>query len=253
MALPTTRDEFIDFCLRKLGAPVVDVNVDSEQVDDRVDEGFKFYRTYHFDAVEHLYQEYQIDQDDIDNGYLTIPNPVVSVVNIATNGSGASSNWATDLGQTQLALGMQMGFTSGGTGGGLAEYVATMISLADMNFQLSPKNQFTYNYTSHKMTIIGDWETLFDVDDYIVVETYQYIDPDGVNYSVWEDLWLQEYVTALIGVQWGTNLSKFDGVQLPGGITLDGDKLFDRWNERKLFLEEEMSLKWELPVDFKVG
>lgn len=254
--IPSSRDEFIDYVLRNLGAPVININVDSEQVDDRIDEALKYYQTYHHEAVEIFYMPHQITQENIDNGYIDVNPEVLSVNRIVDMGGGdnLSANWMSNLGSSYRNLKWDLSFGSGVQGcGGLSNYEFTMQHLKriDNIFGSNSKN-INFNYNNHHLNIFVDWNEEFAVDQFVVVECHRMINPETYG-DVWGDTWLAEYATALVGRQWGVNLSKFAGIELPSGITLDGDKIYDRYHELYLGLREEMSLKWELPVDFIVG
>ncbi|RLA61049.1 MAG: hypothetical protein DRQ78_08985 [Epsilonproteobacteria bacterium] len=250
--IPQDKDEFKEYCLRKLGAPVIDINVDDDQVDDRIDEALLFYQTYHYDAIEQIAITYDITQEDIDNKYITIPSDIISIVQMVHDGSNMiKGGFGTNLWHGMKAIAYDIGFGSGACSGGTSYYTMMMNYLAELRFAFSVNHRLEFQYRNHHLNISMDWSKL-SVGDVFAFEAYRIIDPEQYT-DIWNDRALQEYATCLIGCQWGANLSKFDNVELPGGLTLDGDKIYDRYNDWKERLEEEFSLKWEEPVDFFVG
>jgi hypothetical protein len=265
---PTTRDEFTDVIARNLGAPVVDINVDSDQVDDRVDEALKYYQKYHYNAVERYMYRKQITEGDMQNQYMLLDKTILSVSTIVFLGEGdnLSAHWMTNLGQSYRNMKWDISFGGGGspeTGGGRAGCSGGFGSITEYEMMLmhlkridnvfgNNKKQWEFNARTHKLQIYIGWNETFKVGDWIVFDTQQVVDPEKWE-DLWSDEWLIEYATALVGRQWGANLSKFSGVDLPGGVQLDGDKIYDRYHERYMELREEMQLKFEMPVDFLVG
>jgi len=250
--LPTNRDEFMEYCLRKLGAPVIDVNVDEDQVDDRIDEAIQFYQTYHYDGIEHLAVTYEITQDDIDNGYITMPSDIISVVKTVHDGdSFIKGGFGTNLWHSMKNIAYDIGFGSGACRSGTSYYTMMMNYMAELKFAFSINKNIEFQYRNHHLNINTDWGAM-TVGDTFAFDVYRLIDPDTYG-DIWSDRSLQDYATCLIGCQWGVNLSKFDNVELPGGLTLDGDKIYDRYNDKKERLEEEFSLMWEEPIDFFMG
>lgn len=244
--------EFIDVCLRKLGAPVIDINVDEDQVEDRVYEALIYYYTYHYDASEQLSIVYQITADDITNQYIKVPENILSVKKvIIDNNNLLSGGFGTNIWHGMQAMMYDIGFGMGAGRGGLTNYSMMMTYLSELGFQFDIKETSSFNYRSHRIYINTNWKNL-TVGSIIFLEVYRMIDGDE-NPDMWADTWLQEYATALIGLQWGTNLSKFDGVELPSGITLNGDKIYDRYLAVKTDLEEKMQESWETPPMFVVG
>jgi len=250
--IPQDRDEFKDYCLRKLGAPVIDINVADDQVDDRIDEAILFYQTYHYDAIEHIAITYDITQNDINNKYITMPPEIVSVVQIIYDGDDLiKGGFMNNLWHAMKNIAYDIGFGSGACRYGTSYYTMMMNYMAQLRFTFQINNSIEFQYRNHRIYINTDW-TQIKEGGTLAFEVYRIIDPEKTP-DVWADRSLQEYATCLIGCQWGVNLSKFDNVELPGGLTLDGDKIYDRYNDWKNQLEEEFSLKWEEPVDFFCG
>jgi len=249
---PQDRDEFKEYCLRKLGKPVIDINVDDDQVEDRIDEALHFYQTYHYDAMEHIAIVYELTQEDIDNRYITMPKEIASVTFMIYDGDGMiQGGFGNNLWHSMKNIAYDISFGIGACRSGTGHYLSMMNKIAELKNTFKVESTIEFQYRNHRLYINTDWSK-FSVGGHLAFDVYRIIDPDETP-DLWSDRSLIEYATCLIGEQWGSNLSKFDGVELPGGITLDGDKLYDRYHDRKLEIEEDWQLKWEEPVQFLVG
>jgi hypothetical protein len=245
MAVPTTRAQFKDYCLRKLGSPVIEINVDDDQVDDRIDEAIKYYWDYHFDGADKVYYKYRITAEDITNKYITMPDNILGVVNLFEIGQGLNTNNLFNI-RYQIALNDLYTLTSVS----MVPYYMALQHIQFLEQFLVGKQPIRYNRMINKLYIDMDWN-LINVDDYIIVEAYQVIDPEVYPKAFGERL-LQNYAAALIKEQWGSNLKKYQGMQLPGGLTFNGQQIFDEgFNERKA-LEKEI-YDSSLPVTDMIG
>lgn len=247
MAKPTSREAFKQYCLRNLGSPVIDINVDDEQLEDRIDEALQYYRDYHYDGTIHDYMSHQITADDIANKYIPIAENIqgiVRVFDIDDTGVGASSLFNV---RYQIHLNDLYQFSSATYSG----YVSAMTNIATMEEIFVGKQPIDFNRHVNRLYIRMDWDEI-TVGQYIVIEGYRTTDPDTYT-DVWNDRWLLRYGTALFKRQWGENLSKFAGVQLPGGITLDGPRVMSEAREEIQKLEEEMIASYSLPVHDMTG
>jgi hypothetical protein len=249
--VPSNRVEFKEYCLRTLGSPVIDINVADEQVEDRIDEALLFYQTYHHDAIEHTALIHVITQENIDDQYITIPSNIVSVVKTAYDGFTFGTGLGHNIWHGMKDIMYDIGFGTSGCNYGTSHYTSIMDYIAHLQFTFQVTATLEFHKTSHKLYTNLDWSKVA-VGDVMAFEVYQIIDPT-VYGDIWGDRALCEYATVLIGCQWGNNLSKFDNVELPGGITLDGNGIYDKYNTRKEQLEEEWSLKWEAPLFFEMG
>lgn len=249
MAKPNSRQTLIDYCLRSLGAPVIEINVDDDQVDDRIDEALQFYQHYHDDAIEKVYLKHIVTADDITNGYIPINDLVTDVVRVLPLRETVSSTDMFDI-RYQIHLNdiYALGFM-----GSLTEYVMAQqwLSLLDMVIDSDEKH---VNFERHKnrLEIFMDWSEEVEVGDNLVIECYRIIDPNTFT-DVYNDYFLKRYATALIKKQWGQNLIKFEGMVMPGGVTFNGRQLFDDAVQELEQLKEEARLNWEKPVDFMTG
>lgn len=250
----TSRIELIDYCLRRLGAPVLEINVDPDQVEDRIDEALQFYQAYHSDALHHDFYIHLVDATDVANKYVTVPESfayIRHIIDLAAGASGTSSAsmlsdfWQYSAGQYQTVLG---GILSGGGSGGMISFSLGMQQIETLNMTLSGKQRCRFSRHMDRVYI----EDAMTAGEYIVVDGYSIIDPELFT-DIYDDYFLKKYATALIKKQWGSNLIKFTGMQLPGGVQFSGEFIYGEAKEEIEKLEEEMRLNWEMPPDFFVG
>lgn len=245
MAVPTTREEFKLNCLRRLGYPVIEINVDDDQIEDRIDEALSKYWDYHFDGTEKLYYKYQLTSTDISNQYITIPENIIGVVNLFDIGSSLSTNNLFNI-RYQIALNDLYTLTSTS----MVPYYMAMQHIQHLEQLLVGKQPLRYNRHRNRLHIDMDWGKV-EEGEYIVAECYQIVDPTEFT-NVWKDTWLQKYAAALIKRQWGTNLIKFSGMVLPGGVTFNGEKIYDDAEAAVAKIEAEL-LDYSLPVSDMIG
>ena len=317
MAAPVTRTEFKDYCLRRLGFPVIQINVDDDQVDDRIDDALQFFHDYHFDGVEKIYMKHRITQDDIDRKFIYCPDPVIFVTKIFPFDDSNSSINMFDL-RYQLRLHDLYDFTSVS----YVSYEITMQHITTLNMLFSGYPQHRFNRHQNKIFLDIDWSRDATLGEYVVIECYRKLVPDTIMLTgtvtatntsnlitgtgttfdqqiiegdiitisgqdaqinriisptqayltsnlvtsvttatatktgvsdVWDDRFLKQYATALIKYQWGTNLSKFAGVQMPGGVTLDGPRIMTEAQVEIDKIETEMQAYNVLPPEILTG
>jgi len=246
MATPTTRSELKKYCLRRLGAPVVEINVDEDQVDDRIDDALEFYRDYHYDGSERTFLKHQVTETDKANKYVDVPANVMGIINIFPIGTGLQANNLFNL-RYQISLNEVHDWASER----IQHYVASMERISLLEEILVGKQPLRFNRHTDKLYIDMDWNRV-SVGEYIIVECYQVLDPDTYT-SVWGDWWLRQYATALIKRQWGGNMKKFEGMQLPGGVTFNGQTIWSEAQEEILRLEEEVQKKFSMPAMDMIG
>ena len=246
MATPSTRTELKKYCLRRLGAPVVEINVDEDQVDDRIDDALEFYRDYHYDGTERTYLKHPVTAEDKANKYITVPQDIIGIINIFPIGTGLQANNLFNL-RYQISLNEVHDWA----GERIQHYVASMERISLLEEILVGKQPLRFNRHTDKLHIDMDWNRV-SVGEYIIIECYQILNPDE-NTSVWGDWWLRQYATALIKRQWGENMKKFEGMQLPGGITFNGQTIWSEAQEEILRLEEEVQKKFSMPAMDMIG
>jgi hypothetical protein len=247
MATVTTREQLKDYCLRRLGAPVIEINIDDEQIEDRIDDAFEFYRDYHYDAVEMVYLKHQITVQDIANLYVPIPDAVVGVSRILPFSDRSDGMNIFSI-RYQILINDLYSLMSTN----LIYYYQVKQELELINQVLVGTKPVRFNRHMNRLYIDMDWAGDVNVGDYIIVECYRILDPDTYR-DVYNDRFLKQYTTALFKRQWGENLKKFAGVQLPGGVTINADKIYEDALDEINKIETEMQSRFELPVDMFTG
>lgn len=249
MAQPTSRQSLKDYALRRLGAPVIDINVDDQQVEDALDDALQFFAEYHFDGVLETFITHQITQTDIDNRYIdmnAIDDRVVSVVKIFNLAVHSVNMFDVSY---QLALNDFFGTFTPGT---LTNYTITKQHLELLQDILDPEKNFRFSRVTNRVYGDFSWNEDLNVGDYIVMQAYTALDPETYT-EIYNDRLLKNYFTACVKRIWGNNLSKFTGIQLPGGVQFDGQRILSEAQEEIRQIEEEVQDRYELPPDFMVG
>jgi len=270
MATPTTKATLKTYCKRALGFGVIDINVSDDQVDDRVDEALQYFAQYHYDGVERMYLKYKITSDDITRArsnatttatdtsdssvsasfsegknYIPIPSAVLSVVGIF-DFSSAQTNSMFDI-RYQLRLNDLYDFSSTS----IIHYQMTMQQLDLLSHVLVGEVPIRFNQHQNRLYLDMDWESV-NADEYLIIECFRKIDPDTYT-DIYDDMYLKRYATALIKKQWGANLSKFNGVAMLGGVTMNGEQIYSQAIEEVQRLEEQIQLAFETPIDYMIG
>lgn len=251
MANPTSRATLIEYCKRRLGDPVIEINVDEDQLEDRVDEALQYYQEYHSDATVRTYLKHLVTASDVTNEYITLSNDIIFVSKLFPVSSSFNSSYNFFDIKYQMMLNDIADLQN--FAGDLAYYeqMQQYLSLLDMKLNGTPQVQFSRR--QNRLYIFGDFaDGDIQAGEYIIAEVYQIVDPD-THTSVYNDMWLKEYTTSLIKQQWGQNLIKFEGMQLPGGVTLNGRQIYDDASGEIAQLRENIRLEHELPADFFVG
>ena len=274
MSKPSSRQELIDYCLRRLGEPVLEINIADEQIDDLVDDALQYFQERHFDGVERMYLKYQLTQADIDRGSAkTSGVGIVTTTGTSTNVSGLgtiTSNFYETSNFIQVpdsVIGIEKVFkfdTSSISGGmfsikyqlflndlyyfnsvDLLQYSMVKTYLEDIDFLLTTDKQIRFNKRQNRMYLDIDWRAQ-QVGNFLVIDCYRILDPNTFT-NVYNDSFLKKYLTATMKRQWGQNLIKFRGVKLPGGIELNGRELYEDAEKELEDIKQRMSLDYELP------
>ena len=268
MAAPSTRETLKQYCLRNLGKPVIDINVDDDQVEDRIDEALQYFSQYHVDGVERMYLKYEVTQADVTrmttdssesitedsvtttwkqgNNFLVVPSSVISVVNVFPLSDRANLNMF-DV-RYQLRLNDLYDFSSTS----IVHYEMTMQHLDFLDHILVGEKPMRFNQLSNKLFLDMDWSNDISVGEFLIFEVYRKVDPATYT-DLFDDLYLKRYTTTLIKRQWGQNLSKFSGTAMLGGVTLNGPELFSTAIDEQSRLEEEIRLNYEEPPHMQQG
>jgi hypothetical protein len=318
MSSLSSRENLVDYCKRRLGFPVIDINVDDDQVEDRIDDALQFYQDYHYDAIQKIYLKHLVTQTDVDREYIdmTQASGAASVVSGSATVSGSGTNFSSEFaaGVTQLTINgetktvssitdkgtmiMNSAFSSSANSVpinivGAADSItgvtrifpisnAATVNMFDLRYQLRLHELYDFTSTSYinfvltqqhlrtldmlfsgeqpvrfnrhqnRLYIDFQWGTDIQAGEYLVIEGYKIIDPNSYT-DVYNDRWLKRYATALIKRQWGLNLKKFSGIQLPGGVQLNGQQIYDEAESEISTLEQEMQDKYEEPIPFILG
>jgi hypothetical protein len=318
-----SRQDLIDYCLRRLGFPVLEINVDDDQVEDRIDDALQYFQEFHFDGVERLYLTHKVTTaelkftglsapsfqnnemlvgntsgatcilytlsgttaritnvkgafvagetvtgstsgfsrtlasssfytpGDIQNGYIPIPDSVIGVIRVLpVNGPSSGMNNRNNM--FDLIYQFRLNDMYNLLSADMVYYTQVQQHLSMLDMLLVGDRSFKYNRKMDKMYIDMNWEEVLNPDDFIVVECYRILDPNTYT-QVYNDRFLKTYATALIKKQWGDNMKKFGGIQLPGGVILNGKEIYDEAVEEIRMIQQDMQLSSELPVDFMVG
>ena len=314
--MPSTRQGLMDYCLRKLGHPVIEINIDEDQLEDRINEAIEFYREFHYDASEAVYLAKKFTSSQ-----LTLTGNAASFINgEAITGSTSAAYTQVHSGNTSTVVNVwktngsfQVGETVTGARSGATSTVVSFsagsadnqyfslpdevhgvtrilplsnktsgVNMFDIRYQLflndiqsllnldiiyysqiktqinlindllTGQKPIRFNRHTNRLYVDLGWTTDLNIGDHIIIEGFKFLNPNEFT-DVYNDTFLKDYATALIKQQWGTNLKKFEGVQLPGGVTLNGQKIYDEATEEIKALREEIRRTWELPVDMFVG
>ena len=325
MAL-ASRIDLQDYCLRRLGHPVIEINVDDSQLSDRIDDSLQFFQEYHFDGVERTYVKHQITgstlkltanlggnfekgetltggtsgaiaefqmtdstaqflmfeqvksgtflasesitgnisgasatiaatdfyvKGDIENRYLPVSNNIIGITRVFNFGGAATNN--TKDGQLfDLMYQFRMNDLYNLMGADMIYYSVVQTHLSTLEQLLVGQRQIRWNRKTDRLYIDTDWDKTYNIGDYVVAEGYAILDPNSYT-EVYDDMFLKKYTTALFKKQWGDNLKKFAGIQMPGGVTLNGETIYNEAVQEIQQIEQEMQLKYELPPQFMIG
>lgn len=244
----TNRSDFKDYVLRRLGAPVQQINVDDEQVEDRIDDALQYFSDYHYAGSQKLMYKHQITQEDIDNKYLTIPEHISNIESVFSMNSNGSYGGALFNIRYHITINEVFShqFTTS-----LVPYYLAMRRLEDMNFLFDTKPSIRFNKHTGRLDMNIDWSSV-SVDNFILCEAVGFVDPNEYE-RVWDDRWLKEYATQLVKRQWGENLKVFGGIVLLNGITLNGKEIYDEADTKIQQMEETMINKFSVPVLDEIG
>ena len=271
MAAPNSKETLKEYCLRSLGKPVIEINVDPDQCDDRIDEALQYFAEYHMDGVERLYLKHQITSaektagrtdisssvtDAVDNTvsatwkeqkvWLPLPTSIVSVLRIlpVTN--------STTVPMFDLKYQMRLNDLFDFTDTSMIYYQMLQEHLDFLDHILTGEVPIRFNVHQNRLYLDMDWPNEVGDDNYIIIECYRKLDPTAYT-DIYNDMYLKKYATALIKKQWGANLIKFNGVQMLGGVQINGETIYQQADEEVKLLEEQMLNGYGLPADMMMG
>ena len=276
MASHTTRisgrQQLVDYCLRRLGAPVIEINVDGSQIEDRLDDALQLFSEYHFDGVERVFLKYQMTQEDIDNGYIMMKSTNSGFRSEDRNISASEAGVAESVPMEDLITSVVRVFQLRNTSIGMFDIryqyaLNELYSFGTFDLQhysmiqqylnllsdiLTPEKELEFSRVTNKLAFPMTLRQEFHPGDYLVIECFRVLDP-RIYPEIYNDRLLKRYMTALIKRQWGENLSKFEGVTLPGGVTFNGQRMIQEAQEEINKIEEQVINEFELPPNFMVG
>ena len=238
MANPASRQQLKEYCLRRLGEPVIDVNVDDEQLEDRIDDALKFYQDYHYDGTERIFLKHQITAADKTNEYIEINDNIIGIIRVFDIGDSINSSNLFNI-RYQIHLNDLFDFTSTT----YVPYVTAMRHVEQLEEIFVGKKPIRFNRHMNRLYIDMDWSDDVAVGEYIIVEAYRILDPNTYT-DVYGDRWLREYTTQLFKRQWGENLKKFEGMQLPGGLQFNGQQIYNEAQDEITRLESEVTTNY---------
>ena len=265
MSKPNTRQGLIDYCLRRLGAPVLEINVDDDQIDDLVDDAIQHFQDYHFDGIQRVYLKHEITKEekeilksgittttansnvgistvnwDEGQNFLQLPDHVLGVEKVFKMDNSTISSGLFNI-KYQLFLNDLYYYGALD----LLNYTMTKTYLEDLSRLITPDVQLRFNKKQGRLYLDIDFGNMSD-DTYIVIDCYRLVDPADAS-KIYDDWWLKKYTTSLIKRQWGQNLIKFQGVSLPGGVQLNGRQLYDDAINELEILEKELKDTYQTP------
>ncbi len=268
----TTRETLKQYCLRALGKPVIEINVEDDQVEDRIDEALQYFAQYHYDGTERMYLKYQVSEDDKTRArsnetlstvtdtadstvtasfkegknYIPMPSNVMSVIQVYPFSDRAALN-LFDV-RYQLRLNDLYDFSSTS----IVHYDMTLRHLDMLDHILVGEKPVRYNMHKNRLYIDMDWNNDVTAGDFLIIECYRKL--DGSTFTdVFDDIFLKKYLIQLVKRQWGSNLIKFQGVAMLGGVQLNGEQLYSQAQEEINRLEEQIQLSYELPPQYMIG
>lgn len=271
MSKPSTRQGLIDYCFRRLGYPVLEVNVDDDQVDDLVDDALQYFQERHFDGIERVFLKHEFSADDItkmkestassvgiattaitsvawteNNNFLQLPDHVIGVEKVFKMDASTISSGLFNI-KYQIFLNDLYYYGALD----LMNYAMTKTYLEDLSRIITPDTQLRFNKKNHRLYMDIDWSQT-SADTWMIVDCFRLVDP-ALASDVYNDFWLKRYLTATIKKQWGQNLIKFNGVLLPGGVALNGRELYEDAVREIELIEEELRKEYELPPMDLIG
>jgi hypothetical protein len=265
MAQPASRQELLDYCLRSLGYPVLEINVDEDQLNDRLDDALQYFQERHFDSIERVFLKHKLLSNERDlirkqpafttgysnsgitsaileepQNFIPLPDTVVGVNMVFKTDASAISGGMFNIKYQMFLNDLYHHGTLD-----LLNYAMTKQYLEDVSRIMSPDVQLRFNKKQHRLYLDIDWAMISD-NTYIILDCYRIVDPEDFP-KIYNDYWLKKYLVSSIKKQWGSNLIKFNGVQLPGGISLNGEKLYADAEKELMEIEKQLRDEYELP------
>lgn len=253
MAQPSSRKNLKDFCLRKLGFPVVDINVDDDQLEDRIDDALQLFQQYHFDGTERTWLAYQLTAGDITNKYIQMADSIIGVSKVFPyTGSTQSSTSSAGFNIFDINYQLRLNDFYNLTSSSYTYYVIAREHLSMLDMIITGEYPYTFNKKTGRLYLQIDMDNRFVAGNYMVFECFRVVDQETYT-KVFNDVWVKEYTAQLFKKQWGENLKKYDNYVLPGGLTINGQKIWDEASLEIEKLEAKLRDTYEEPIPFLVG
>lgn len=245
--VPANRQQFKEYCLRQLGSPVIDIEVDNDQIEDRIDEALTFFREYHYSGTERTFLKHEITATDVKNRYIEVNDTVFAINRVFGLSDTLLSGSNLFNVQYEITLNDLYNFTSES----LVPYYLAQRHYELLDFFFARDSSFRFNLHTNKLYIDTNWDENLVAGGFVVADAYVFVDPATYT-SLWGERWLQRYCTALIKKQWGSHLKKFT-TTLPGGMQVNGEAIYSEAIEEIGVLEEKMIRAYSLPADVMIG
>jgi len=253
MASPASRSQLKDYCLRKLGFPVIDINVDDDQLEDRIDDALQKFRDYHYDGTEEIYLAHQVTSGDIANTYIQVSDNISGVTRLLPISSGSiSSSSSQGFNIFDINYQIRLNDFYNLLSSSYTYYVIAREHLAMLDMIVTGEIPFSYNKKVNRINLHMDWAGRLAVGDYIVFQAIQIVDPSTYT-KVFNDSWLKSYTAALFKMQWGNNINKYTNYTLPGGLVVNGEKIYNDAVAEIEILHTKLREEYELPPQMIVG
>jgi hypothetical protein len=252
MAQPYTRTTLKDYCLRRLGFPVVDINVDDDQLEDRIDDALQLFNEFHYNGTERVYLAQAVTSADISNQYVNLADSIIGITRVfpmlgSTMGSTSSQGFNMFDINYQLRLNDFYNLTSSS----YTYYVIAREHLAMLDMIVTGIPSFTFNKHTHKLHVQTDWNKYIS-GSYLCFEAHRIVDQDTYE-GVFNETWVKNYTSQLFKRQWGENLKKYGNYVLPGGLVINGQAIWDEASGEIEKLETHLRETYEEPAGFIVG
>lgn len=253
MAIPSSRTELKDYCLRRLGFPVIDINVDDDQLEDRIDDALTKYREFNYDGTEQCYLAHKVTSTDETNRYITVSDNIIGITRLLpVTGASISSQGTSGFNIFDINYQIRLNDFYNLLSSSYTYYYIARQHLSMLDMIVTGEIPFDFNKRTKRVYIYMDWKGRLDVNDYIVFEAFRIVDPEIYN-KVYSDQWLKEYTTALFKMQWGNNLTKYGNYTLPGGLVVNGEKIYNDAIIEIEKLDEKLRDVYESPPAMIVG
>jgi hypothetical protein len=253
MANPESREQLKEYCLRRLGFPVIDINVDDDQLEDRIDDALSKYREFHYDGTDETYLAHKVTATDIRNKQIKVCDNIIGITRVLPiTGSSISSQSGTGFNIFDINYQIRLNDFYNLLSSSYTYYYIARQHLSMLDMIVTGELPFSYNKKNNILEIQMDWNSRLTAGDYIVFEGFRIVDPE-VYSKIYSDNWLKSYTTALIKRQWGSNLTKYANYTLPGGLVVNGDKIYTDAVDEVEKLEFKLRDEFEAPASMIMG